>query len=78
MVLLYEKKGQLKMLKRLANIFLHISMVNELVFFYAKQRQWALLPGLILWSLLPLTLLLIAIGLLLVTGGLLAHLFGLQ
>lgn len=43
------------MLKTLNNIDIHIGVVIELCKYYAQQKKWILIPGIICWSLLPVS-----------------------
>lgn len=38
---------------------LHLSIVSEMLNFYWKEKRWISLPGLLVWSLLPLFLIII-------------------
>lgn len=58
------------MIKLFNDIVLHISIVREMLTYFFKQKQLVLIPGLLLWSLLPLSLILILFGLFVMFKGL--------
>ncbi|TRW90766.1 hypothetical protein [Candidatus Methylobacter oryzae] len=47
------------MIKSLDKITLHLSIVSEMFGFYWKEKRWLSLPGLMIWSLLPLFLIIV-------------------
>ena len=64
------------MKKRPPPIMLHLSTVRELLMYYSRQGQWGMLPGLLIWSLLPLSTILILLGVLVLIQRLIAGVFG--
>lgn len=58
------------MLQILANIASHVTGAFELCSYYARKKLWVLIPGVFIWSLLPLFLVLAVIGILTVCANL--------
>lgn len=64
------------MIKLINNMFLHLSMASEMLIYFLKQKQWAMLPGLLVWSLLPLFITISVLGLLVITVWVSTAFFG--